>query len=296
ALFLNFGDSLMKKTLIALAALGVVGAASAQATIYGVVDVGIKNTGSATTVASGLAATPRIGLKGKEDLGGGLSASWMVEAGYNNVKEAAADTAGTNFGDRGASLSIGGSFGEITMGASVLSPSFFAAAPNDPTGAANYMPAQGAQWAASRNDNNISYKNTIGGVTVRAAVVSKDDNSGQAVSDISAVYSANGFTVSASSYSGASKTTYVGASYNFGVAKLYAGKTSTGVDRTTLGISAPMGPMTLQAGSYKDNKAGTSATLVAAVYALSKTTSLNTYYQSPKGSDATLGLGFTHKF
>jgi predicted porin len=281
----------MKKTLIALAALGVVGAASAQATIYGVVDVGIKSTDGATTVASGLAATPRIGLKGSEDLGGGLSASWMVEAGYNNVKETA-----TTFGDRGASLTIAGSFGEITMGASVLSPSFFAAVGNDPTGAANYMPAQGAQWAASRNDNQISYKNTIGALTVRAAVVSKDDNSGQAVSDISAVYSANGFTVSASSYSGASKTTYVGASYNLGVAKLYAGKTSSGVDKTTLGISAPVGPMTLQAGSYKDNKAGTSANVVAAVYALSKATSFNTYYQSPKGSDATLGFGFTHKF
>jgi predicted porin len=216
----------MKKTLIALAALGVVGTAAAEATIYGVVDVGITNAGGATNVASGLAATPRIGLKGSEDLGGGLSASWMVEAGYNNVKEAAAGTAGTNFGDRGASLSIGGSFGEITMGASVLSPSFFAAAPNDPVGAANYMPAQGAQWGASRNDNQISYKNTIGDVTVRAAVVSKDDNSNQAVSDISAVYSANGFTVSAASYSGASKTTYFGASYDLGVAKLYAGKTS----------------------------------------------------------------------
>jgi len=281
----------MKKTLIALAALGVVGTAAAQATIYGVVDVGIKNAGSATNVASGIAATPRIGLKGSEDLGGGLSASWMVEAGYNNVAETA-----TTFGDRGASLSIGGSFGEITMGASVLSPSFFAAAPNDPVGAANYMPAQGAQWAASRNDNQISYKNTIGGVTVRAAVVSKDDNSDQAVSDISAVYSANGFTVSAASYSGASKTTYVGASYDLGVAKLYAGKTSTGVDRTTLGVSAPMGPMTLQAGSYKDNAADTSATVVAAVYALSKSTSFTTYYQSPKGSDSTLGFGFTHKF
>jgi predicted porin len=292
----------MKKTLIALAALGVVGTAAAQATIYGVVDVGIKNAGSATNVASGIAATPRIGLKGSEDLGGGLSASWMVEAGYNNVKEATGavtdDVAaiGTNFGDRGASLSIGGSFGEITMGASVLSPSFFAAAPNDPTGAANYMPAEGAQWGASRNDNQISYKNTIGDVTVRAAVVSKDDNSNQAVSDISAVYSANGFTVSAASYSGASKTTYVGASYDLGVAKLYAGKTSTGNDKTTLGISAPMGPMTLQAGSYKDNAADTSATVVAAVYALSKSTSFSTYYQSPKGSDSTLGFGFTHKF
>jgi len=281
----------MKKTLIALAALGVVGTAAAEATIYGVVDVGITNEGGATNVASGLAASPRIGLKGSEDLGGGLSASWMVEAGYNNVAETA-----TTFGDRGASLSIGGSFGEITMGASVLSPSFFAAAPNDPTGAANYMPAQGAQWGASRNDNQISYKNTIGDVTVRAAVVSKDDNSDQAVSDISAVYSANGFTVSAASYSGASKTTYVGASYDLGVAKLYAGKTSTGNDKTTLGISAPMGPMTLQAGSYKDNAAGTSATVVAAVYALSKATSFNTFYQSPKGSDAKLGFGFTHKF
>ncbi len=281
----------MKKTLIALAALGVVGAASAQVTIYGVADVGMTSSGGATKVVSGVASTPRIGLKGSEDLGGGLSASFMVEAGYNNAAETA-----TTFGDRGASVSLGGGFGTLTLGASVLTPSFFAVAAAEPTGAANYMPAQGAHWGASRADNSINYATSIGAVTIRAAVVSKDDNSGQGITDVSAVYSANGLTISAGSYMAATQTTVFGAAYDMGTAKLYFLKSNNAKDQSTMGVSAPMGPLTFQAGIYKDNSAGTSTNLVAANYALSKSTSVNTYYSAPKGSDATLGVGIRHVF
>ena len=79
----------MKKSLIALAALATVGAAQAQSnvTIYGVFDTGInelksKGTGATATTqvtaealqTSGEAATNRLGFRGTEDLGGGLSA------------------------------------------------------------------------------------------------------------------------------------------------------------------------------------------------------------------------------
>ena len=71
----------MKKTLIALAVLGsVAGVAQAQSavTIYGKVDLGItKLTGDASESAKATQMqanhASRIGFKGTQDLGGGLS-------------------------------------------------------------------------------------------------------------------------------------------------------------------------------------------------------------------------------
>ncbi|MGA1060213.1 MAG: porin, partial [Burkholderiaceae bacterium] len=62
----------MKKTLIALAALGVVGAASAQVTISGAMAVGIQNTTAASAAKFHL-TDGDINFSAKEDLGGGLT-------------------------------------------------------------------------------------------------------------------------------------------------------------------------------------------------------------------------------
>jgi hypothetical protein len=69
----------MKKSLVALAALAVVGAASAQSTVtmYGVVDMGINTLKDSTPVGDlnksgvqqGTLSNSRIGFKGTEDLG-----------------------------------------------------------------------------------------------------------------------------------------------------------------------------------------------------------------------------------
>lgn len=85
----------MKKSLIALAALAAVGAASAQSsvTLYGLIDIGygshetvtrdgtgkIKSSG----VMDGANAGNRIGFRGTEDLGGGLKANFVIEQGIN---------------------------------------------------------------------------------------------------------------------------------------------------------------------------------------------------------------------
>src|SRR5258706_3982107 len=77
-----FGESEMKKSLFALGVLGTfAGAANAQSsvTLYGLIDAGItytNNQGGAKNVqaTSGAVNGSRWGLRGAEDLGGGLKA------------------------------------------------------------------------------------------------------------------------------------------------------------------------------------------------------------------------------
>ena len=80
----------MKKlTLAALIIGGFAAQAQAQSnvTIYGLVDAGIVSerggaAGSVTKVTSGIGGQSRIGFKGTEDLGNGLSAIFTLETGF----------------------------------------------------------------------------------------------------------------------------------------------------------------------------------------------------------------------
>ncbi|MEM4987715.1 porin [Collimonas sp. H4R21] len=116
----------MKKSLIALAALGTIAsAAQAQSsvTIYGTVDTGITfsnhnaRTGTASNgnkfgVGSGNIDTSRLGFKGTEDLGGGLKALFQLETGFKN------DTGafdGQGFA-RKSVVGLAGNFGTVTLG------------------------------------------------------------------------------------------------------------------------------------------------------------------------------------
>lgn len=116
----------MKKTLVALAALAVMGAASAQSTVtlYGKVDANIKSSSSTTAagvttdkglqVGSGGMSGSRWGLKGTEDLGGGLKANFQLEQGFT-IDDGAAQ--GTNLAfRRQAWLGLSGSFGSVSLG------------------------------------------------------------------------------------------------------------------------------------------------------------------------------------
>lgn len=85
----------MKKTLVALAALTTVGAAFAQSsvTLYGKIDWEIQSF--STRTAAGVTTNPglrvqsaglqgsRFGMKGSEDLGGGMSAIFDLQGGIN---------------------------------------------------------------------------------------------------------------------------------------------------------------------------------------------------------------------
>ncbi len=79
----------MKKSLVALAVLGALtGSAYAADSVqlYGIVDMGVAHysngNGSVTKLGTGIQSGSRIGLKGTEDLGGGLKALFQLETGF----------------------------------------------------------------------------------------------------------------------------------------------------------------------------------------------------------------------
>jgi predicted porin len=164
--FTILGAYRMKKTVIALAALGAfAGTASAQTavTIYGVVDAGFVaesggSAGSVKKLTSGVASGSRIGFRGIEDLGGGLSAVFLLENGFA-VDNGALGQGGLLFG-RQAHVGLTGAFGTVTFGRQ-YTPQYLTLAFADPfsTGmagdAANIMPNTGN--GSSRMDNAVKY-------------------------------------------------------------------------------------------------------------------------------------------
>jgi len=97
------------------------GAASAQSnvTIYGIADAGIVRetggpAGSVSRVSSGVGSGARLGFKGKEDLGDGLSAFFQLENGYG-IDTGAAAQGGLLFG-RQAFVGLAGKFGAVSLG------------------------------------------------------------------------------------------------------------------------------------------------------------------------------------
>ncbi len=122
----------MRKSLVALAVLGAfAGAASAQSsvTLYGILDVGLnrfdpKASGVASTtgMVTGVQSGSRVGLRGSEDLGGGLRAVFNLEHGLNNDDGTQAQ--GRMWG-RQAWAGVAGGFGTLTFGRQLIVGSQF---------------------------------------------------------------------------------------------------------------------------------------------------------------------------
>lgn len=156
----------MKKSIFASAILCVLaGSAYAQSsvTVYGVVDLGLaaesgNAAGSIAKLTSGIASGSRLGFKGTEDLGNGMSANFLLESGIG------ADTGANNQGGlafgRQAFVGLSGDFGSVNLGRQ-YTPQYLTMLMADPfsTGlagdAANLMPNTGN--ASSRMDNAIKY-------------------------------------------------------------------------------------------------------------------------------------------
>jgi len=160
----------MKKSFLALLALGSVActaAAQTNVTIYGIVDAGIaydKNvtaTDKVWRLESGLHSGSRLGIRGTEDLGGGLSASFTLENGFN-ADTGALGQGGRMFG-RQAWAGLNGGFGSVKLGRQ-QTPLYYALLAIDPFAinlAGNAQRIFGAGLYAVdpflRTDNTINY-------------------------------------------------------------------------------------------------------------------------------------------
>ncbi|HET8748306.1 MAG TPA: porin [Ramlibacter sp.] len=145
----------MKKSLIALAVMAAAGAASAQSsvTLFGIVDATIAygrasgpGNDSKTALTNSGYNSSRLGFRGVEDLGGGMSASFWLEGSLGNDDGTtgqripttnrsnvhANDGAGLVF-NRRSTVSLSGGWGEVRLGRD-YTPSFWNLTVFDPFG------------------------------------------------------------------------------------------------------------------------------------------------------------------
>jgi len=308
----------MKKTLVAVAAMAAVTGAMANATIYGLIDQAYR---SDKTTAGTAAATKKTGIdsvlnggsafgfKGSEDLGGGLTASFVMELGYET-----SDAIG-GMNNRQSFVGLAGGFGSVNIGRQ-YSNIFLAACGNDVSGCAAMVGVNYLVAADSANDvrraNAINYNlpSIIPGVTIQVGksygeveTSPTKTNAGNG-SSYTLGYSAGGIAATlasesrenegnhpafvnaqAASLTAKRKTTVTGLSYDAGMAKLLYTNTKsaigTGVTKfSATGIVVPMGAASIayQAGTGETKSIASTTTsklkgsLVNFNYSLSKRT------------------------
>lgn len=264
----------MKKSLVALAAMSVIGAVSAQSTVtlYGLVDAyvgserigtpGVSNGVTQTVVNSGGQNGSRWGLKVSEDLGGGLAAIAQVESGF------AVDT-GTSlqnalFG-RQAFVGLKSGFGTVALGRqygpyddmkgvlSLQGNNAFDATGGRVSGS-TYKPGIGA-WVGynPRIDNAIKFQsNNYSGLSFSAIYGMGENKTATASASstvglggmyangpitVGLVYQNEGFARSATNGKNELENTLIAGAYDFGVAKLGGGYNEARV--RTNGATAP---------------------------------------------------------
>lgn len=123
----------MKKFFLLVCALGACAAVQAQSsvTLFGVADASVSHgkgsIANRTQLLRGGNSANRIGLRGKEALGGGLSAGFWLEGGFNldegtglasstnNQTATTAPAGGLTF-NRRASVSLAGAWGSVALG------------------------------------------------------------------------------------------------------------------------------------------------------------------------------------
>jgi predicted porin len=304
----------MKKSLIALAVLATAGVASAQSsvTLFGIVDAtlsygraGAGGGNHKVQLTDSGYNSSRLGFRGTEDLGGGMSASFWLEAGLNNdngtgdptnlnnqasgAGTTGAGTQGLTF-NRRSTVSLGGGWGELRLGRD-YTPQFWNLTVFDPFGTngvgTNQMLNSGLGGpVAVRASNSIGYflPGNLGGFYgqlqhYRGENLSNTATSSDGTGTALRVGYANGpvnaaLALSSTKYAtGDIKTTNIGGQWDFGVAKLMG---QYGRDRVSggatgkgglIGALVPVGPgeIRLAYSTYKTTAFGTPKTNKIAV-------------------------------
>ncbi|KVE24566.1 porin [Burkholderia singularis] len=146
------------------AALAAATAAHAQSsvTIYGIMDAGIEYTnhaapdgGNALRLKSGNKNTSRWGLRGVEDLGGGLNAIFRLESGIDLANGGFDDGPDSIFARR-ATIGLKGKWGELSLGRT-FTVTYDYMLPFDPMGyAQNYSWATSSMATGARKDGMLT--------------------------------------------------------------------------------------------------------------------------------------------
>lgn len=323
----------MKKSLIALAVLAASGAAMAQSsvTLYGIADayvgsskteLGNNNGQRQTTVSTSGVNGSRWGLKGSEDLGGGMKAIFTLESGFN-LDTGAQKTPGSIF-DRQAYVGLQSGFGTVSVGRQysaydnlqgATNQNYDAFTFNARSGSGNAnggVAANGIVDYTNRISNSVAYATPDFGGFSGAVVYGFGENkntvgnvNGDSTDSASVhIKYANGPILVGYAYQqdklaaiggvqDKNKYNLVGGSYDFGVAKLTGSyntvKNNILKDKEgQIGVSVPFGAAAISAGyaRSKSEGAGVERTgkgySVLATYALSKRTGLYLGAQNTK--------------
>lgn len=328
----------MKKSLIALAVLAASGAALAQSsvTLYGRIDTSvgsIKDSAAADSKAvtkvfsggDGGLTSPRWGMRGSEDLGGGLKANFQLESRFFSD---AGTLDGVQF--KGASwVGLSGGFGTLRLGrgttvyddvrALSISSNVFDSA-FTPTNNGVYK--SGGDYA-SRFDNMVTYLTPSMGGFYAGLNFSLDENAATKADKMAfnAGYKAGPLHVALGYQDEKTSASYTGlsGSYDFGMASVSAGfnmrdADTGGADDTeyTVGVNVPFGAVAVSAGfASSKTEVGSTTTgkasgfALGATYALSKRTKAYAGFRSvevkngagAKTKDETLyAAGVRHDF
>lgn len=252
-------SSIARNAIFATAALAACDLAAAQSsvTLFGVIDAALQHGSGSISDASGLGnsgvAISNIGLRGKEDLGGGLWAAFWLEAGIQNDTGQGVPTSSNNQPggaaagglngaqgltfNRRSTVSIGGPWGELRLGRDFTAQYYnltydatSAIGVGTPVNVTNIITGVTFQRAS----NAVSYFSPhIGGFFGQAQVyfgenpsnaAGKDDGKG---AGIRIGYAAGPLEVAAATSrtqygAGDSHQSNIGGSYDFGALKLFA--------------------------------------------------------------------------
>ena len=274
------------KTLqpLAAAALLAISAGAVQAqsavTLFGIVDAGVRNVKngdqSVTSASSNGINTSRFGVRGSEDLGGGLRAGFWLESGFSPDSGSQSDAA--RLWNRRSTVSLLGTFGEVRLGRD-YSPSYTGWSEFDTFG--DNGVAAGGKFAVklgstvdtiTRADNQVQYMTpALGGFYGTVSVAAGEGTSGKKYYGGRAGYAtgplnvsvAYGETTVTANTQGDDKysTGEIGAAYNFGFVKVngYFQQEKWGdvkLQVTHVGASVPLGSGTVRVGYTNANASG----------------------------------------
>ena len=315
----------MKKSLLALAVLGAfAGAASAQSsvTLFGVVDLNLQYidnaAGSQYSMGQDGLNSSRLGVRGTEDLGGGMTASFWIEGAMNPD----IGTATGQSWQRRSTVSLAGGWGELRLGRDYTA-TFWNSTIFDPFGtngvgsAGNLafvlppIPSGGGYSTLLRANNMVGYflpSGIAGGLYGQVQLAAGENAPGNKYFggrlgyaagpfNVAASYGRTQVTIAATPTLGADQSGTqwnLGGSWNFGFMQImgYWGNIEVGnasQDNWFIGAQAPMGVWTFKA-SYGQvdrsdstpgslfNNQSASQFAIGAVYDLSKRTALYTTY------------------